>query len=123
MIATHRVITSGRSCVSALRDVMTVPAKRASGTAYWSTIRFRVEASFDPKSCRQAATKPSKKLTTIGRSAPTIVVRIAISVLLAGQDTIDNASGVSAIVGRFHKSLNLCQLLYRPPLSLVHPEL
>src|ERR1700733_14258237 len=56
---------------------MTVPAKSADGTAYCSTIRFRVEASFDPNSCRKAATKPSKKVTTIGRSAPKTVFSIA----------------------------------------------
>src|ERR1700677_3281903 len=73
MIATHRVTTSGMSRLSAARDVMTVPANSAKGTAYCNTIRFRVEASFDPKSCRHAATKPSRKVTTIGRSALKIV--------------------------------------------------
>ena len=70
---THKAITSGMSRLSAARDVVTVPAKSAIGTAYSNTIRFSVEASFDAKSCRRAATKPSKKVNTIGRSALKIV--------------------------------------------------
>src|SRR5580658_9845986 len=73
MMPTHKAITSGMSRLSAARDVVTVPAKSAIGTAYSNTIRFSVEASFDPKSCRLVATKPSKKVNTIGRSALKIV--------------------------------------------------
>src|SRR5580704_17708245 len=69
MMPAHKAITSGMSLLSAARDVVTVPAKSARGTAYCSTIRFRVGASLEPKSCRRAATKPSRNVTTIGRSA------------------------------------------------------
>src|ERR1700733_2999907 len=69
MMPAHKAITSGMSLLSAARDVVTVPAKSARGTAYCSTIRFRVGASFEPKSCRCADTKPSRNVTTIGRSA------------------------------------------------------
>src|SRR5580704_15841240 len=73
MMPMHKAITSGMSRLSAARDAVTVPAKSAIGTAYSNTIRFSVEASFDPKSCRRAATKPSKKVNTIGSSALKIV--------------------------------------------------
>src|SRR5580698_9504242 len=73
MMPTHKAIASGMSRLSAARDAVTVPAKSAIGTAYSNTIRFSVEASFDPKSCRRAATKPSKKVNTIGSSALKIV--------------------------------------------------
>src|SRR5580693_1372188 len=76
MMPTHKAITSGMSRLSAARDVVTVPAKSAIGTAYSNTIRFSVDASFEPKSCRRAATKPSKKVNTIGRSALKIVSSI-----------------------------------------------
>jgi Fic family protein len=39
---------------------------------------FRIEASFGPKSRRRAATKPSRKVTTIGSSAPTTVSSMAL---------------------------------------------
>src|SRR6202050_2601793 len=99
MMPAHKAITSGTSLLSATRDVVTVPAKSAKGTAYCSTIRFRVGASFDPKSCRQAATKPSKKVTTIGRSALKMVSNKDISVSSHGQDTIDHRLGLSETVG------------------------
>src|ERR1700689_1033410 len=73
MMPTHKALTSGMSRLSAARDVVTVPAKSAIGTAYSNTIRFSVDASFDPKSCRRAAPKPSKKVNAIGRSALKIV--------------------------------------------------
>src|SRR5580704_1204550 len=79
----HKAITSGMSLLSAARDVVTVPAKSARGTAYCSTIRFRVGASFEPKSCRRAATKPSRNVTTIGRSALKIMSSTAIHSPLA----------------------------------------
>src|SRR5271156_373994 len=66
---TPKAITNGVSLLSAGRDAVKGPAKKARGTAYCSTIRFRVGASFEPKSCRCAATKPSRNVTTIGRSA------------------------------------------------------
>ena len=44
-----------------MRGVPTVPTKSASGTAYNNTIRLRTEASFGPKSWRQAATKPEEQ--------------------------------------------------------------
>src|ERR1700722_13674197 len=69
MMPAHKAITSGMSLLSAAREVVTVPEKSARGTAYCSTIRFRVGASLEPKSCRRAATKPSRNVTTIGRSA------------------------------------------------------
>src|SRR5208282_3863588 len=40
-------------------------------------MRFRVEASLGPKSRRQAATKPSRSVTTIGRTAPRTMSSIA----------------------------------------------
>src|SRR5271170_144681 len=79
MMPAHKAITSGMSLLSAARDVVTVPAKSARGTAYCSTIRFRVGASFEPKSCRRAATKPSRNVTTIGRSALKIMSSMAVS--------------------------------------------
>src|ERR1700722_5740856 len=109
MIATHRVTTSGMSRLSAARDVMTVPANSAKGTAYCSTIRFRVGASFDPKSCRHAATKPSRKVTTIGRSAFKIVSS-NISLSSPGQNTIDHRAGVSEIVGWLDEPFDSCMV-------------
>src|ERR1700722_755754 len=108
MIATHRVTTSGMSRLSAARDVMTVPANSAKGTAYCNTIRFRVGASFDPKSCRHAATKPSRKVTTIGRSALKMVLNKDISVSSHLQDTIDRRLGLSETVGWIASRVDYC---------------
>src|ERR1700731_4741999 len=72
-IATTNVISWARSA----RGVPTVPTKSASGTAYNNTMRLRTDASFGPKSWRQAATKPSSTVKTIGASALRMVCTMA----------------------------------------------
>ena len=76
-IATPTAISSGTLWLSSARGVPTVPTKSMSGSAYVSTIRFRIEASCRRKSLRQAATKPSRKVTTTGRREPRMASSMA----------------------------------------------
>src|ERR1700730_9339396 len=69
-IAVNIATTNATSWTRSARDVPTVPTKSASGTAYNNTMRLRTDASFGPKSWRQAATKPSSRVKTIGAIAP-----------------------------------------------------
>src|SRR5207342_1337617 len=76
-IATNIATTNATSWTRSVRGVPTVPTKSASGTAYNNTIRLRTEASFGPKSWRQAATKPRSSVKTIGASALRMVSTMA----------------------------------------------
>src|ERR1700683_2264901 len=72
-IAAKIATTSAISWTRSARGVPTVPTKSARGTAYNNTMRLRTDASFGPKSWRQAATKPSSRVKTIGASAVRMV--------------------------------------------------
>ena len=76
-IATNIATTNAISWTRSARGVPTIPTKSASGTAYNNTMRLRTDASFGPKSWRQAATKPSSRVKTIGASALRMVCTMA----------------------------------------------
>src|ERR1700722_4254198 len=76
-IAVNIATTNAISWTRSARGVLTVPTKSASGTAYNNTMRLRTDASFGPKSWRQAATKPSSRVKTIGASALRMVCTMA----------------------------------------------
>ena len=76
-IAANIATTNAISWTRSARGVPTVPTKSASGTAYNSTMRLRTDASFGPKSWRQAATKPSSRVKTIGASELRMVCTMA----------------------------------------------
>jgi hypothetical protein len=82
-IAAKIATTSAISWTSSARGVPTVPTKSASGTAYNNTMRLRTDASFGPKSRRQAATKPRSRVKTIGASALRMVCTMAGEIPLA----------------------------------------
>src|SRR5271156_4192066 len=75
--ATNIVTANATSLTNSARAVPIVPTKSAIGTAYNITIRLRTVASVGSKSWRQAATKPSSRVTTIGASAPKTVSTIS----------------------------------------------
>src|SRR5271169_4793979 len=77
-IATNIATTNATSWTRSARGVPTVPTKSASGTAYNNTMRLRTDASLGPKSWRQAATKPSSSVKTIGASALRMVCTMAV---------------------------------------------
>ena len=77
-IAANIATTSAISWARSARGVPTVPTKSASGTAYNNTMRLRTDASFGPKSWRQAATKPSIRVKMIGASALRMVFAMAV---------------------------------------------
>src|SRR5271163_80740 len=76
-IAVNIATTNAISWTRSARGVPTVPTKSASGTAYNNTMRLRTDASFGPKSWRQAATKPSSRVKMIGASALRMVCTMA----------------------------------------------
>ena len=71
-------ISSGMSCLHAMRGVLTVPAKSSSGNTYCITDSGSRRPSAQIHQCCQAATKPSRKVTTIGRSAPKMMSSMAV---------------------------------------------
>src|SRR5580704_4933098 len=79
-MATNIATANATSLTNSARVVPIVPTKSAIGTAYNITIRLRIVASAGSKSWRQAATKPSSRVTTIGASAPRTVSTISIPV-------------------------------------------
>src|SRR5271169_6382818 len=76
-IAANIATTNTISWTRSARGVPTVPTKSASGTAYNNTMRLRTDASFGPTSWRQAATKPSSRVTAMGASALRMVCNMA----------------------------------------------
>ena len=85
-MATNIATAKATSLTNSARAVPIVPTKSAIGTAYNITIRLRTVASVGSKSWRQAATKPSSRVTTIGASAPKTVSTISIPYLQIVQE-------------------------------------
>ena len=91
-IAANIATTNAISWTRSARGVPTVPTKSASGTAYNNTMRLRTDASFGPKSWRQAATKPSSRVKTIGASALRMVCTMAVRPIRSPLAELSNCS-------------------------------